>query len=113
MKRTDGATLKRHVARFTRPRPRIYPDEWRGYNDVARRHATVAHGQQEWARDDDGEGVREVHANTSEGMWPGVRNFLRPFCWVHKRYLCQYIAMCEFNINLKRVSPKFIFSFGC
>jgi len=108
VKRTDGATLKRHVEQFTRPRASVYTDEWRGYNNVARRHATVAHGRKEWARDDDGDGVREVHANTIEGLWTGVRNFLRPFRGVHKRYLCQYVAMCEFNINHKRVSPKFI-----
>jgi transposase len=108
VKRTDGATLKKHVERFTRARTRVYTDEWRGYSGLARPHATVAHGQHEWARDDDGDGVREVHANTIEGMWTGVRNFLRPFRGVHKRYLCQYVAMCEFNINLKRVSPKFI-----
>src|SRR5215204_363785 len=54
VKRTDGATLKRHVEQFTRPRASVYTDEWRGYNNVARRHATVAHGQHEWARDDDG-----------------------------------------------------------
>ena len=108
VKRADGATLKRHVERFTRPRTRVYTDEWRGYNGIARPRAAVAHGQHEWARDDDGDGVREVHANTSEGMWTGVRNFLRPFRGVHKRYLCQYVAMCEFNINLERVSPKFI-----
>lgn len=108
MARTDGATLRKHVERFTRPGTRVCTDEWQGYNKVARPRATVAHGQKEWARDDDGDGVREVHANTAEGMWTGVRNFLRPFRGVHKRYLCQYVAMCEFNINLKRVSPKFI-----
>jgi transposase-like protein len=106
--RTDGVTLKKHVECFTRPGARVYTDEWRGYNNVARLRATVAHGEHEWARDDDGDGVREVHANTAEGMWTGVRNFLRPFRGVHKRYLRQYIAMCEFNTNLKRVSPKFI-----
>jgi transposase len=64
----------------------------------------------EWARDDDGDGIREVHVNTIEGMWTGVRNFLRPFRGVHKRYWSQYVAMCEFDINRKRVTPKFIAS---
>ena len=31
-----------------------------------------------WARDDDGDGIREVHCNTLEGLWTGLRNFLRP-----------------------------------
>ena len=108
VKRTNGATLKQHVEQFTRARSRVYTDEWRGYSKLSRRHATVEHGRHEWARDDDGDGVREVHANTSEGLWTSVRNFLRPFRGVHKRYLCQYVAMCEFNINLRRVTPKFI-----
>jgi hypothetical protein len=32
----------------------------------------------EYARDDDGDGMREVHGNTAEGMWTDVRNVLRP-----------------------------------
>jgi hypothetical protein len=35
-------------------------------------------GQREWARDDDRDGVREVHSNTIEGLWTGLRNHLRP-----------------------------------
>jgi hypothetical protein len=27
---------------------------------------------------------------------------------VHKQYLSGYVAMCEFGINLKRVTPSFI-----
>jgi hypothetical protein len=41
-------------------------------------------------------------------MWTSVRNFLRPFRGVHKRYLSGYVAMCEYSINLKRVTPEFI-----
>jgi transposase-like protein len=41
-------------------------------------------------------------------MWTTVRNFLRPFRGVHKQYLSSYIAMCEFSINLKRITPAFI-----
>ncbi len=54
--------------------------------------------------------VREVHVNTIEGLWTGVRNFLRPFRGVHKRNLSQYVAVCEFSINIKKVTPKFISS---
>jgi L-serine/L-threonine ammonia-lyase len=51
---------------------------------------------------------QEAHTNTAEGMWTTVRNFLRPFRGVHKKYLSGYVAMCEFSINLKRISPSFI-----
>jgi len=48
----------------------IYTDEWGGYARVQEQlqmaHASVRHGRdaegrREWARDDDGDGVREVH----------------------------------------------------
>ena len=105
---TDRETLVEHVHRFTRAETVIFTDEWQAYNHIVRAHAAVCHGKREWARDDDGDGIREVHINTAEGMWTTVRNFLRPFRGVHKRYLSGYIAMCEFSINLKRVTPEFI-----
>ena len=85
-----------------------YTDEWKSYNHIIRKHSTVCHGKGEWARDDDGDGIREVHTNTAEGMWTDVRNFLRPFKGVHKKHLSGYVAMAEFRRNLKRISPAFI-----
>ena len=76
----------------------MYTDEWSGYKRLAwdgYGHATVCHVQKEWARDDDGDGVREVHCNTMEGTWTGLRNFLRPFRGVSKWCLSQYVAMFE------------------
>jgi transposase len=108
VQRTDSHTLKHHIEQFTRPQAHLYTDEWRGYDHVERSRTTVKHGAYEWARDDDRDGVREVHSNTAEGLWTTVRNFLRPFRGVHKQYLCHYVAICEFHINLSRVSPRFI-----
>ena len=105
---SDSSTLEDHVYTFTQAQAQLYTDEWRGYNHVIRPHATVCHGQKEWARDDDGDGIREVHTNTAEGMWTTVRNFLRPFRGVHKKFLSGYIAICEFGINLKRITRPFI-----
>ena len=53
--------------------------------------APVCHppGQREWARDDAGDGIREVHTNTLDGIWTGVRNCLRPFRGVSKWFLHQ------------------------
>ena len=53
-----------------------------------RLRSAACHAAGEWARDDDGDGVREVRCNTLEGLWTGLRNFLRPFRGVHKSYLC-------------------------
>lgn len=105
---TTKRTLHRHVAKYTRARATCNSDEWKGYSHLLRRHVVVAHGQKEWARDDDGDGIREVHTNTIEGLWTTLRNFLRPFRGVHKKYLHSYVAMCEHKINRKRISPKFI-----
>ena len=101
-------TLEAHVHQFTSADAEVHTDEWRGYNLINRSHSTVCHGNKEWARDDDGDGIREVHTNTAEGLWTTVRNFLRPFRGVHKKHLDGYIAICEFSINLKRITSEFI-----
>ena len=83
---------------------RVYTDESKAYNrvsDSGRLHSTVCHSEKEYARDDDGDGVREVHCNSCEGLWTGVRNFLRPFRGLNKRYLAQYVAIFENAFNFK------------
>jgi len=110
VRRTDRNTLETHVHKFTAVNTQVYTDEWQAYAYITRPHATVCHGKREWARDDDADGVREVHVNTVEGMWTDVRNFLRPFKGVHKKYLAGYVAMAEFRRNLKRITPNFIAS---
>lgn len=111
---SDRATLEVVVADATKPKTVVYTDEWRGYNGLlamGRGHATVCHKIGEWARDDDGDGIREVHDNTLEGLWTGLRNFLRPFRGVSKKYLYQYVAMFEWNYNVKRATAKFLRAF--
>ena len=105
---TDRRTLHGHIHAYTQDEAQCYTDEWRAYNGLHRAHVTVSHGRGEWARDDDGDGIREVHVNTIEGLWTTVRNFLRPFRGVHKKYLAGYVAMCEFHINYKAVTPALI-----
>src|SRR3954453_11179086 len=102
----DQKTLEPLVVNMTKPGTMVYTDEWNGYNrlpELGRGHATVCHtpGKREWARDDDGDGVREVHINTAEGLWTGLRNFLRIFRGVNKSFLGQYVPMFEWAINMK------------
>ena len=104
----DQKTLAAHVHHFTLAGTHCSTDEWLGYDHIIRAHATVHHAENEWARDDDGDGIREVHINTCEGTWTDVRIFLRPFKGINKRFLSGYIVMAEFRRNLKRVSPDFI-----
>jgi len=71
---------------------------------MGRSRATVCHAEKEWARDDDGDGIREVHVNTLEGLWTGLRNFLRAFRIVNKMYMYQCVTMFEWGYNVKRVT---------
>lgn len=85
-----------------------YSDESGAYNKVATNelyHKTVCHSAKEWARDDDGDRIREVHTNTAEGLWTELRNFLRRFKGVSKYFIHLYVAMFEWMHNLKKVSP--------
>jgi transposase-like protein len=108
---TQQATIQPQVEAGTEATTTLYTDESSAYNHIAetgRGHATVCHSQKEWARDDDGDGVREVHCNTMEGIWTGLRNFLRPFRGLHKKYLALYVAMFQGAHNLKRVTTDFL-----
>jgi len=48
-----------------------------------RLHVTVGHtpGKRVWARDDDGDDIREVHVNTSEGFLDGITQLHSPLPW--------------------------------
>lgn len=108
---TTQDTIQPEVEQKTEPTTILYTDESNAYNRVAgtgRGHGTVCHSKREWARDDDGDGIREVHCNTMEGIWTGLRNFLRSFRGVHKKYLAQYVAMFEWAHNLKWVTSDFL-----
>src|SRR5262245_36215045 len=60
-----------------------YTDEWQSYRGSHPAPATVRHGVHEWARDDDGDGRREVHSHSWEGTGAVLRSYLRAFRGVH------------------------------
>ena len=112
-KNSQRRTLQPKVEAATQPEATVNTDEWKAYDrlpETGRSHASVCHtpGQREWARDDDGDGKREVHCNTLEGIWTGLRNFLRPFRGVHKKYLGQYVAIFEWAHNLKEATLDYL-----
>jgi transposase len=112
-KRADRATLEPFVVTNTRDDAIVTTDEWAPYQHLAttgRRHQTVCHAphRREWAHDDDGDGVREVHNNTMEGISTGCRNFLRLFRGVSKWFLAGYVGMFECAHNLKWVTPTLL-----
>jgi transposase len=109
----DGAELEEVIACTTREGTVVNTDEWKGYNglpQMGRVHKTVDHSgpKSTWARDDDGDGVREVHCNTQEGLWTSVRNFLRRFYGVSKWYLAQYQAIFQWGYSIKSVTDEFL-----
>ena len=108
---TDKATLQEVASETTRVDAVVNTDEWGGYNDLetmGRTHPTVCHGAGEWARDDDGDGVREVHTNTIEGIWTGVRNYLRMYRGVSKGYLAGYVATFAAVYNAVWINPTWL-----
>jgi hypothetical protein len=86
----------------------LYTDEWQSYRGSHPCYATVCHGVRAWARDDDGDGRREVHCNTCEGAGAALRTYLRAFRGVHKRYPHLYVATHEALVNTKCVTPRLI-----
>jgi transposase-like protein len=110
---SDGITCREVVASSVRPgAATLDTDEWGGYWAVEEKlklpHRRVKHGEKEWARDDDGDGKREVHCNSCEGAGAGLRTFLRAFRGVHKYYLAEYVATYETMLNAKRITPTVV-----
>jgi transposase len=101
------------AVKYSVPGAVVNTDEWVAYDplpEAGRGRVKVKHSRPgpEYARDDDGDGVREVHCNTMEGVWTGLRNFLRPFRGVAKKYLQQYGAIFQWAHNLKHAADEFL-----
>jgi hypothetical protein len=87
---------------------RLYTAEWQSDRGSPPAHATVRHGIHQWARDDDGDGQREVHGNTCEGAGAALRTSLRAFRGVHKPYLQLDVATDDAMVNAKRITSDLI-----
>ena len=88
----------------------IFTDENRSYlwlesKEEPRTREAIDHSMG-WAEDRDGDGKREVHVNTIEGIRTSLRNRLRLFRGVHKDHLSGYVAMFELAFNHDRVGPE-------
>lgn len=103
--RSTAKAIEPVVLRVTAPGAEVHTDEGDACDDLDDRGRTrfsVHHERKEWARDDDGDGVREVHSNTIEGFWLGPRNYLRPFRGVSKWCLDLYLAFYAGIHNFRR-----------
>jgi len=86
----------------------VNTDEYDIYSKLTREgyvHHTVCHGHGEFARDDDGDGIREVHVNGIEGFWSLLRSWLRPHRGISQEKLPAYLAFFQFVHN-SRVRGK-------
>ncbi|WP_419833806.1 IS1595 family transposase [Endozoicomonas atrinae] len=93
--------IKKHVAQQSQ----VYTDEYNIYDDLESwgfRHKTVCHGKGEYARDDDKDGIYEVHVNTMEGFWSLLRSWLRPHRGISQEALPLYLGFFEFLHNVGR-----------
>lgn len=99
---------ERIAAHVPASRSRLYTDAWQRDRGSHASHATVCHGVHEWARDDDGDGPREVHCHTGEGAGAALRTSLRAFRGIHKPYVHLYVAMYEAMVHAKQVTPELI-----
>jgi transposase-like protein len=83
----------------------VHTDEYDVYGrleDWGYGHKTVCHARGEYARDDDGDGFREVHVNTMEGCWSLLRSWLRPHRGVSQEKLPLYLAFFQVVHNARR-----------
>jgi transposase len=84
---------------------RVHTDEYASYARLPAwgyRHVTVCHGRGEYARDADGDGVRQIHVNTLEGTWSLLRSWLRPHRGISQEKLPLYLGFFEFVHNARR-----------
>jgi transposase len=56
----------------------------------------------EYARDDDGDGLHEVHVKTMEGFWSLLRSWLRPHRGISQDHLPLYLGFFELVHNMRR-----------
>jgi transposase-like protein len=98
-------TIEPFIKETIAPGTRVYTDE---YSIDARmqswgyEHKRVNHGRGEFARDDDGDGLCEVHVNTMEGFWSLLRSWLRPHRGISQEKLSLYLGCFEFVHNVRR-----------
>ena len=63
---------------------------------------SVNHGRGEYARDEDGDGLCEVHVNTMAGFWSLLRSWLRPPRGIFQAKLPLYLGFFAFIHNVRR-----------
>lgn len=106
LENVQKVTIKPIIEKLVKPGSTVYTDEYNIYDsleDWGYKHKSVCHGKHEYARDDDGDGIYEVHVNTIEGFWSLLRSWLRPHRGLSQEKLPLYLGFFEFvhNVGLR------------
>ena len=99
------ATIKPIISETVAPGTLIHTDEYDIYARLPAwgyEHKTVCHASGEYARDEDGDGFCEVHANTIEGFWSLLRSWLRPHRGISQDKLPLYLSFFQFVHNARQ-----------
>ncbi len=65
-------------------------------------HKSVCHAWGEYARDDEGDGLCEVHVHTRKGFGSLLRSWLRPHRGISQEKLPIYLGFFQFVHNARR-----------
>jgi len=63
---------------------------------------SVHHGRSEYAHDEDGDGLCEVHVHTMEGFWSLLRSWLRPHRGISQEKHPLYLGFFAFVHNVRK-----------
>ena len=100
-----AATIKPVITAAVAPGALVHTDEYAIYARLPTwgyGHKTVYHGRGEYARDENGDGVCEVHVNMMEGFWSLLRSWLRPYQGISQDKLPLYLSFFQFVHNTRR-----------
>ncbi len=104
LENVQQATIKPFIEQYIKLGSHVHTDEYSIYNKLPTWgfvHHTVCHGKGEYARDEDGDGVYEVHVNTIEGFWSLLRSWLRPHRGISQEKLPNYLGFFQFTHNAR------------
>ncbi|MFC0710371.1 transposase [Azorhizophilus paspali] len=97
-------TIEPLIQAMIRPGTQVYSDEYGIYGRLCEwgyEHRTVCHGRGEYARDEDGDGLHEVHVDTIEGVWSLLRSWLRPHRDLFQEKLPLYLGFFQLVHNVR------------